>query len=103
MKKFLRKVLALTTLATVVPVSINRDEITGKTTYQSLLATLTVKHGRDGAGTNMVLDMGEGVLTKAVNDIILARQEAAMYADEELIITPVAPETAEGPETAPAE
>ena len=99
MKKFLRKVLALTTLATVVPVSITRDETTGKTTYQSLLATLTVKPSADGTPTDVALDMGEGVLTRAINDMIIARQEAAMFADEDLIV--VTP--AEEPETTPAE
>ena len=100
MKKFLRRVLALTTLATVVPVSITHDDTTGKTTYQSLLATLTVKPGRDGDPADVALNMGEGVLTQAINDIIVAQQEAAMFADEELIV--VAP--ADAPEeTVPTE
>ena len=85
MKKFWRKVLGLATLATVVPVNITHDEETGKTTYQSLLATLTVKPGQDGTPTDVALDMGEGVLTRAINDVIIARQEAAMFADEELV------------------
>ena len=99
MKKFLRKVLALTTLATVVPVRISHDEETGKTTYQSLLATLTLGPGPDGIGTNAAINMGEGVLTEAVQGIITARQEAAMFADEELIVVTPAEET----ETTPAD
>ena len=101
MKKFWRKVLALTTLATVVPVSVTRDETTGETTYQSLLATLTVKSGpAAGDRTDVSLNVGEGVLTEAINDMIAARREAAMYADEELIVA--AP--AEAPEeTVPTE
>ena len=102
MKKFLRRVLGLVTLATVVPVSINRDEETGKTTYQSLLASLTVRRGQDGTPTDVALDMGEGVLTHAINDMILAQQEAAMFADEELIVvSPAVP--AEEPEATEAE
>ena len=86
MKKFLRRVLGLVTLATVVPVSITHDDATGKTTYQSLLASLTVKPGQDGESPNVDLNIGEGVLTGAINDMILAQQEAAMFADEDLIV-----------------
>ena len=95
MKKFLRKVLALTTLATVVPVRITHDDETGKTTYQSLLATLTLGPGSDGVTTDASINMGEGVLTEAIQGMIVARQEAAMFADEELIITPVEAEPTE--------
>ena len=102
MKKFLRRVLGLVTLATVVPVSITHDQETGKTTYQSLLASLTVKPGQDGVPTDVALDMGEGVLTHAINDMIVAQQEAAMFADEELIVVSPA-EEAEATEAAPAE
>ena len=88
MKKFWRKVLGLATLATVVPIYIERDEAADKTIYQSLLATLTVKLGQNGERTDVALDMGEGLLTHAINDIIIAQQEAAMFADEELVATP---------------
>ena len=86
MKKFLKKVLALTTLATVVPVSISHDQETGKTTYQSLLATLTLGPGPDGVTTDASINMGEGVLTHAIQDMITAQREAAMFADEDLIV-----------------
>ena len=100
MKKFWKKVLGLATLATVVPVSITRDEDSGKTTYQSLLATLTVKSGQAaGEPSDVSVNIGEGVLTEAVRSIIIARQEAAMYTDEELISSsseaPVETETVE--------
>ena len=85
MKKFLKKVLALTTLATVVPVSITHDDESGKTTYQSLLATLTVKSGQEGERTDVAVEIGEGILTDAVRNMIAAQREAAMFADEELI------------------
>ena len=86
MKKLLRKVLALTTLATVVPVRITHDQETGKTTYQSLLASLTLGPGPDGVTTDASLNMGEGVLTEAIQSMIVAQQEAAMFADEDLIV-----------------
>lgn len=109
MKKFLKKVLGLATLATVIPVTITHDEATGKTTYQSLLATLTIGTNGDGVHTDVGVNIGEGVLTGAVRSLIAAQKEAAMYADYELEPTapvvpaaeePVAPET---PDTAQAD
>ncbi len=98
MKKFLRKALGLVTLATVVPVSITHDEIAGKTTYQSLLASLTVGRGKDGQ-VNVGLNLGEGILTGAVGEMVDARKEAALFADYDL--TPVSvdgePAEAEAP------
>ena len=101
MKKFWRKVFGLATLATVVPVSITRDEDSGKTTYQSLLATLTVKTGDH---TDVSVDIGEGVLTEAVRNIIIARQEADMYTDEDMIVSTVeVPAQPQTDEPTPAE
>ena len=92
MKRFLRKVLALTTLATVVPVRVTHDEESGKTTYQSLLASLTLGPGSDGVTTDASINMGEGVLTEAIQGMITAQQEAAMFADEDLIVVSPAAE-----------
>lgn len=108
MKKFLRKALGLVTLATVVPVSITHDEVTGKTTYQSLLASLTVGPNEDGVHTDVGVNMGEGVLTGAVRTLIAAQKEAAMYADYELEPTAPAapaeePAAPEAPDTAQAD
>lgn len=100
MKKFLRKALGLVTLATVVPVSITHDQITGKTTYQSLLASLTIGTNEDGVHTDVGLNLGEGVLTGAVHSLLAAQKEAAMFADHELTPSPAAveePVTGEAP------
>ncbi|MDE6108421.1 MAG: hypothetical protein K2F83_07135 [Oscillospiraceae bacterium] len=103
MKKFLRKALGLMTLATVVPVNITHDETTGKTTYQSLLASLTVGQSKDGVHTDVGLNLGEGILTGAVYQLIAAQKEAAMFADQERTSSPtkeepVAEETPAAPE-----
>lgn len=96
MKKFWRKALRLVTLATVIPVNVTHDEHTGKTTYQSLLASLSVGPSQDGIHTDVGLNIGEGVLTGAVRTLIDAQKEAAMYADYELDpISPVAPAPAD--------
>lgn len=92
MKKFLRKALGLATLATVVPVSITHDKETGKTTYQSLLASLTVGTSEDGVHTDVGLNLGEGVLTGAIYQLLAAQKEAAMFADHELTPSPVTAE-----------
>ena len=115
MKKFWRRALRLATLATVVPVSITHDDITGKTTYQSLLASLEIGRSQDGVHTDASLNLGEGVLSGAVRQVIAAKKESALYADSELVPSPApaaadqetqvpapdftAPETGETPET----
>ncbi len=83
MKKFWKRALSLLTLATVVPVSIKHDEATGKTTYQSLLASLEVGPSRDGTHTNVGLNLGEGALSGPLYQHLVVRKEAAMYADDE--------------------
>lgn len=93
MKKFLRKALRLATLATVVPVSITHNKETGKTTYQSLLATLTVGRGEDGVHTDVGLNLGEGVLTGAIYQLLAAQKEANLFADHELTPSPAAEKT----------
>lgn len=84
MKKFWKTALRLATLATVVPVSVTHDESTGKTTYQSLLASLEIGRSQDGVRTDVGLNLGEGVLSGAVRQIIAAKKESVLYADSEL-------------------
>ena len=93
MKKLFRKALGLVTLATVVPVSITHDQETGKTTYQSLLASLTVGTNEDGVHTDVGLNLGEGVLTGAIYQLLAAQKEATMFADHELTPSPVEEKT----------
>lgn len=85
MKKFWKTALKLVTLATVVPVSITHDETTGKTTYQSLLASLEIGPTQNGVHTDVGLNLGEGVLTGAIYQRVAAQKESALYADSELI------------------
>lgn len=97
MKKFWRNVLRLATLATVIPVSVTHDESTGKTTYQSLLASLEIGPGQDGITREVGLDLGEGVLTGAVRQMVAAKKESALYADSELVPSPVKTDGEEAP------
>lgn len=88
MKKFWKTALRLATLATVVPVSVTHDESTGKTTYQSLLASLEVGPNRDGITRNVGVNLGEGLLTGAVRQMVAAKKESVLYADQDLIPSP---------------
>lgn len=79
MKKIL-KALGITALAAaVVPCKVEKDELTGVKTYQSLLSRLRIAPGEDGEGTNISVDALGGVLPTA-----LGHNEADDYADDEL-------------------
>lgn len=79
MKKILKALGVAALAAAVVPCKVEKDEITGDKTYQSLLSRLRVSSGEDGEGTNINLDLLGGVLPNA-----LGRNEADDYADDEL-------------------
>lgn len=80
MKKLL-KALGVTALAAaVIPFKVEKDEETGVRTYQSLLSRLRVGPGEDNEGTNISLDLLDGILPTALRG---AREEAD-YADDEL-------------------
>lgn len=80
MKKLL-KALGVTALAAaVIPFKVEKDEETGVKIYQSLLSRLRVGPGEDNEGTNISLDLLDGILPTALRG---AREEAD-YADDEL-------------------
>ena len=79
MKKVLKVLGVAAVAAAVVPCKVEKDEITGVKTYQSLLSRLCVGPGEDGEGTNISLVALGGVLPTA-----LGRSEADDYADDEL-------------------
>ena len=83
MKKFLRKVLALTTLASLIPVRVKKDEEKGKKSYQSLLFTVNVSPSEDSEGTDVAVNFDEGILTGAISGLVTARKEAELFADDE--------------------
>ena len=80
MKKVLKVLGVAAVAAAVVPCKVEKDEITGVKTYQSLLSRLRVGPGADNEGTNISLDLLDGVLPTALRG---AREEAD-YADDEL-------------------
>lgn len=81
--KTIWKVLGITALAAAVPVRIKKDEITGKKKYQSLLLSVDVGPGENGEGTDIGINIGEGVISNAITSLVDARKEAELFADDE--------------------
>ena len=81
--KAIWKVLGITALAAAVPVRIKKDEATGTKRYQSLLLSVDVGPGENGEGTDIGLNLGEGVISSAISELVSARKEAKLFADDE--------------------
>ena len=79
MKKLLKALGVAAVAAAVVPCKIEKDELTGIKTYQTLLSRLRVGPGAGAEGTNISLDALGGVLPT-----VLGHSEADDYADDEL-------------------
>lgn len=80
MKKVLKVLGVAAVAAAVVPCKVEKDEITGVKTYQSLLSRLRVGSGKDGEGTNISLDLLDGIIPTALR----GEREDEDYADDEL-------------------
>lgn len=77
------KALGIAALAAAVPVRIKKDETTGKKKYQSLLLSVDVGPGEGGEGTDIGINFGEGVITGAITNLVDARKEAELFADDD--------------------
>ena len=75
------KALGLTALAAAIPVRFQKDEATGKKTYQSLLLSVDVGPGEE-EGTEIDVNVGEGVLTNAISGLLRSKKESAMFTDD---------------------
>ena len=76
------KVLGITALAAAVPVRFKKDEETGKKTYQSLLLSVDVGPGEDDIHTDIGINLGEGVLTQAIGNLVNAKKESKLFTDD---------------------
>ena len=77
------KALGIAALAAAVPVRVRKDETTGRKKYQSLLISVDVGPGEGGEGTDIGINFGEGVITGAISNLVDARKEAELFADDE--------------------
>ena len=77
------KVLGIAAIAAAIPVRFKKDEESGKKSYQSLLYTVNVGPGEGGEGTDVVVNFDEGIVTGAISDLVTARKEAELYADDD--------------------
>lgn len=81
--KAIWKILGITALAAAIPVRVKKDDETGKRKYQSLLLSVDVGPGEDGEGTDIGINLGEGVITGAITNLVTAKKEAELYADDD--------------------
>ena len=75
------KVLSAAALvAGLAPYKVEKDEASGKTTYQALLwrGSTSEKDGEKHFG----IDLGEGTLTQALREKAAAKEEAHLFTDE---------------------
>lgn len=79
MKKFW-KALGIAALAAAVPVRFKKDDATGKKTFQSLLLSVEVGPGEE-EGTEIGINMGDGVLTKAIGGLVTAKKESKLFTE----------------------
>lgn len=82
MKNFWKKALGITALAALVPVRFEKDEESGKKTFQSLLWKLDVGPGKYET-TEIGLDLMEGVLTAPLMKAVTAKKETVHFADDD--------------------
>ena len=76
------KALGIAALAAAVPVRIKKNEETGKTTYQSLLLSVDVGPNSDGEGTDIGVNIGEGLINSVIAGAVTARKEADLFTDD---------------------
>ena len=81
--KAIWKILGITALAAAIPVRVKKDETTGKRKYQSLLLSVDIGPGEDGEGTDIGINLGEGVIGSAIASLVDAKKEAELFADDE--------------------
>ena len=82
MSKFWKALGITTALAALVPVSIKEDKETGKKTYQSLLLSLDIKTDEAEKQKEIGLNLGDGVVSRAIVNAVTAKREAELFTDD---------------------
>lgn len=76
------KALGVAALAALVPVRFQKDEETGKQTFQSLLLSVDVDTDQEGKTVDIGVNLGEGVLTDLGRKLAGAVRESEMFTDD---------------------
>ena len=99
------KALGIAALAAAIPLRVKKDEETGKKKYQSLLLSVDVGPGENGEGTDIGINVGEGLLNGPLSKALTAKKESELFADDDpdaaVVEEPAAP--AQESEPTPAE
>lgn len=82
MKKFW-KALGLAAIAAAVPVRFQKDEETGRKTYQSLLISVDVDTDEEGKTADIGINLGDGLLTNAISGLVGKKRETVHFADDD--------------------
>ncbi len=76
------KALGVAALAALVPVRFQKDEETGRQTFQSLLLSVDVDTDQEGKTVDIGVNLGEGVLTGLGRKLAGAVRESKMFTDD---------------------
>lgn len=76
------KALGVAALAALVPVRFQKDEETGRQTFQSLLLSVDVDTDQEGKTVDIGVNLREGVLTGLGRKLAGAVRESEMFTDD---------------------
>lgn len=82
MKSFWKVLSAAALVAGLAPYKVEKDEETGKTTYQSLLMRITTSRGENEEKKQIAVDLGEGTLFQKAREKAAEREEAHLFTDD---------------------
>ena len=82
MSKFWKALGVTAALAALVPVSIKEDKETRKKTYRSLLLSLDVKTDEAAEVQEIGLNIGDGLVSRAIARAVTAKREAELFTDD---------------------
>lgn len=82
MKKFW-KALGLAAIAAAVPVRFQKDEETGRKTYQSLLISVDVDTDEEGKTADIGINLGDGLIPNAISGLVGKKRETVHFADDD--------------------
>lgn len=80
--KFWKVLSTAALVAGLAPYKVEKDEATGKTTYQALLWRMTTTSGEEEGEKRFNIDLGEGTLTQKLREKAIQKEEAHLFTDD---------------------